>query len=886
MKGSMPTTFHSANLIRTGISSQSTFSFPLLVKEHHGIDRVNEPVTVGVPLPKGCIFAPSGLTLYESAQTPIPLQVQVVDRWSDRSIRWALLDFQATVSAKEETRYRLCLAPETTPQSGGQSSTASQSMVDPVVTAENSTFFFDQQFCKPFDRIVVQDLDMLAEGGSHLVLIDEADQAYEPRVQQRVLETTGPIRTTVKLIGILHTTQHDPKARVIVRLNFYPRSNVVAMQVTLHNPRAASHAGGLWDLGDQGSFFFKSFSLLLPMRTHRGRRIGWTTQHSRALKEEETEHFAIYQDSSGGENWQSTNHVNRFGKTTPLFRGYRVTADQHLIEEGDRALPVLVMQDQQKSVAVTVDRFWQNFPTALAVCGNQLILGLFPAQHSDLYELQGGEQKTQTIYMSLAGPEDRMEPLNWVHHRLIPRMEPEYYANSRAFSYVTPQSTDSQADCCVLVETAIEGPQSFFARREIIDEYGWRHFGDLYADHEAVKHEGASPLVSHYNNQYDALYGMIVQYIRSGDQRWFELMRDLAGHVIDIDIYHTEGDRPAYNGGLFWHTDHYLDAATATHRTYSRAAGKIQSQNSYGGGPSNEHNYATGLLHYYFLTGDEAAREAVQGLADWVINMDRGSRHGLGYLDRRPTGLCSATVDRNYHGPGRGAGNSLSVLLDAYRLTRQDRYLAKAEQVIRRCIHPKDHIQQHHLEDIEHRWSYTVFLQALGKFLEYKAEKDELDFMYGYARASLLHYAEWMSTHETPYSQVLDRVEIPTETWPAQDIRKCWVFHIAAKHAAEPLRSVLKEKANFFFHTCIQDLRSWPTCTLMRPLVLLMTNAHVQAYFQQHQDETAPQPSRDYDFGQPHRFLSQFAELYWLREKLSRVVRVTRRVAQCLGNIA
>ena len=82
----------------------------------------------------------------------------------------------------------------------------------------------------------------------------------------------------------------------------------------------------------------------------------------------------------------------------------------------------------------------------------------------------------------------------------------------------------------------------------------------------------------------------------SGDVRWYQLMRDLARHVIDIDIYHTQEDRPAYNGGLFWHTDHYTDAATATHRSYSRANRDTQGGSRYGGGPSNEHNYTTGLL--------------------------------------------------------------------------------------------------------------------------------------------------------------------------------------------------------------------------------------------------------------------------------------------------
>ena len=37
--------------------------------------------------------------------------------------------------------------------------------------------------------------------------------------------------------------------------------------------------------------------------------------------------FAVYQDSSGGANWQSSNHVNREGHVPTSFRGYRALVD-------------------------------------------------------------------------------------------------------------------------------------------------------------------------------------------------------------------------------------------------------------------------------------------------------------------------------------------------------------------------------------------------------------------------------------------------------------------------------------------------------------------------------------------------------------------------------
>ena len=77
-----------------------------------------------------------------------------------------------------------------------------------------------------------------------------------------------------------------------------------------------------------------------------------------------------------------------------------------------------------------------------------------------------------------------------------------------------------------------------------------------------------------------------------------------------------------------------------------------------------------------------------------------------------------------------------------------------------------------------------MFLQALGKYLDYKAERGELDALYAYARASLLHYARWMAEHEYPYLSKPEMLEYPTETWAAQDMRKAEVLQEAGRWAA------------------------------------------------------------------------------------------------------
>jgi hypothetical protein len=418
-----------------------------------------------------------------------------------------------------------------------------------------------------------------------------------------------------------------------------------------------------------------------------------------------------------------------------------------------------------------------------------------------------------------------------------------------------PASEDPDDRLQTLLSAVVSGDNSFFARREIIDEYGWRNYGEIYADHEAAHYTGPKPIVSHYNNQYDVVYGMLLQFWRTGDRRWWELLDPLARHVVDIDIYHTTRDRAAYSGGLFWHTDHYRDAATCTHRAYSKA--NCPPGGSYGGGPSSEHNYTTGLLHYYFITGDPNARDTVLELADWVVRMDDGSRTLVGVLDDGPTGLASATRHSDFHGPGRGAGNSVNALLDAWLLSGKQHYLDMAETLVRRCIHPTDDVAARDLLNVEDRWSYTVFLSVLARYLDLKAEAGQLDGMYAYAQTSLLNYARWMLEHEEPYFDHPEKLEYPTETWAAQEFRKANVFRLAARHADEPLREGLLRRGDEFAERAWHDLLRFPSCTTARPLTILMSEGTRDAFFRARPLEPAPAPSQPSSFSPAETFVPQ-----------------------------
>ena len=771
-------------------------------------ERLGEPVTVGVALPRGQVQRGDGWSLKDAAGADVPVQTTTLDRWGDGSVRWQLVEFQASVPAGTSATYTLQPgAVATTPDGGLTVEHAGENLL--VVTG-GARFQVPRSGSALFADVQVNGLSVL---GSSSIEAEDADgNRYRFVTRRAGVERAGFLRTVVQLTGGIDDAEGHRWLDATVRLHFFSGLGTVRIELAITNVRAARHGGGLWDLGDPGSVLLRDLSVVLARRVS-SPHVAASVDRSEPLVPCGSL-FGLYQDSSGGERWRHPNHANRDGVVPTTFQGYRALRRAADVS-GLRATPVVSSGMGADQLTIAMRYFWETFPRAIEADSERSVIGVLPRHFADAHELQGGERTTTTFAVCFGPDTVSDEPLFWVRSPLRVHAAPASYQRAGLWAPMTRGSRAAHQRYDQLVGVAIDGADTFRQRRETIDEYGWRNFGEIYADHESVGE--VEPIASHYNNQYDAIGGFVTRFLQTGDHRWWSLADELATHVTDIDLYHTTEDRAAYNGGYFWHTQHYLPAQTSTHRAYSRLTG------SGGGGPSNEHNYTTGLVLHYFLTGSESSRAAVLQLADWVLDMDDGTKSKFRWIDRHDTGLASGTRSFDFHGPGRGAGNSINALLDAHRLTGDPRYLEKADRLVARCVHPAEDPADIDPLDAENRWSYTVFLQTLGKYLEHRAERDLTDARYEYARAVLLRYARWMSTHERPYLDHPERLEYPTETWAAQDLRKAAVFEFAARHTQdEGDYASFLARADGFVDDALSTLAQMPTWRLVRPTVLLL----------------------------------------------------------------
>lgn len=784
--------------------------------------RSKEPVTIGVPCPRGSIFSVDNFEFVSGAKR-FPVQTTPLTHWPDKSVKWLLCDFLAELAPKETMK--LQLQKTLVQPSGAIHLRHSDGSIE--IDTGVAKFTMDSRKFLPFKRVDFKGKTLVETPQPGVWVSDQNARQLQFNIKKTEVECHGHVRLTLRFSGIL---DHHQAVKFDARLHYYNDTARSCMELTIHNSKAAKHPKGIWDLGDPSSFLFKE--LVLSLHTASDNiflKKLKSTPNSDWQECPTSGELRIYQESSGGKNWDSPNHRNRNGDVPMQIKGYQVLKVPEIIERGDRSQPLLwAGVSTGIGLSIVVPRFWQEFPKAASMDRNRVCVSFFPAEFPDFHELQGGEQKTHTVFIDFGTSEDNA---GWGLSKIEAVPEPESVNISKVLPEIICGVAPSK-DYEKYLQAALDGETSFFAKREIIDEYGWRNFGDLYADHEAVFDTSGKPFISHYNNQYDPLASFYREFLRSGDVRWKELAEGLARHVLDIDINHTDLDREEFCHGLFWHTDHYLDADLATHRCVSKGHLRKKTPELVGGGPGAQHCYTTGLKFHYYMTGDLVYREAVLGLTNWCCISLQGSQTILAALLRgvrlvrtlKTSGKERSVISK--YPLDRGSGNCLKAYLDAYELTGNKHYLTIAGDLVKGTIHPADCVPDRGLLNAEITWSYTVFLASVGEYLECKISAGEMDEDFYYASQSLKVYADWMAKHERFYLDYSEALHFPNETWAAQELRKSVVFYFSAKYSKE-MKTDLQLKAEMFAKRALSELSAWGDGYLTRPTVLILQNGWV-----------------------------------------------------------
>lgn len=629
-------------------------AFTATVRESAGCPRHGEIATQGIPFPAGALPDASALRVTTAAGATVPCQASALARWPDGSVRVALVSFPAEVDAGGSAEYRLGTgtdAPPAPPARITLSETDSEVIIDtgPIAATVSRTHGRLLESVRRRDGTLLKRPDEIWE----LVLEEESGRCVRSgghTVTGVEFADRGPLRALLVRTG---SFADDAGTLVDFRLQLEAVAGSDALRVEAVIVNREPGAGvflrrwsmELGGLGARGARVWAGPDESLPaepgsvLYQHREDRLSWTgPTGSRDWAPGQSPGFVRAGGVAIGPRW----FWERFPQAIRCERtGLR--CDLIPPPHDERDLPTR----WQQRMAETTDRYTVGgvgYPQSPGKMG--------------LFRLAPGEALHQEFLFVFDGAPDEadvaraMAPLR---HRLRAVPDPSYTAATKVFGEFHPADGRFPR-----YEASVEKTyESYLAKRKARREYGFENFGDDTFEW------GYGPSFTYWSNaEYDRHHAFLLQYLRSGDPRWWELGEQQARQYRDVVVTHAgppgvKGGPRHHNATALWMPQHEEQYWVADHTASGASCG---------------HSWAEGMAEYWLLTGDPWSREVVLELAEWYCNRVENNDFGAGGQERGPgwaliavSGLATALQNDRLRRAGDTIANWLVEWQDPMR---------------------------------------------------------------------------------------------------------------------------------------------------------------------------------------------------------------------------
>ena len=461
---------------------------PLTITDFSGtsvndLARPSEPVTGGVPMPRGLVRDLSKLRIVDAAGKPVPCQFGVIDRWlaeTDPSVRWLLVDFIGKVPATETATYYLR-------DDGGEKAAATPLKVadeaDKVTVITGPLKFTVSK--KAFNVIDEAWFDINNDGqladdeqyiksspdnGGVVTSGDWAEQGYKagekyysatkpPRLF--VIEENGPCRVSIRVDGTHYARDGgcpDGLYDYRVRIQAFAGQRYVKVAYSISNMRVAEK----WkippiknfEVGTKIEFPADNSVVFMPGNDHYALPpYQWDGMPQTFASPGRADEFGrlcsdsrvtLYQDSSGGEQWQKlarNGYNSRIfgGDTVPgvTFRGYKISKDGKDEFAGEHAPGLIDIRNKNRGMMLMFRDFWQQYPKAFYGEKGHVAAKIFPDEANRTFHVNRATCRTHEMLFMFHGAKHWPAHMDWFlqgfQNPLLPRAAAEWYARSEAW---------------------------------------------------------------------------------------------------------------------------------------------------------------------------------------------------------------------------------------------------------------------------------------------------------------------------------------------------------------------------------------------------------------------------------------------------------------------
>lgn len=616
--------------------SSSAKDLTISVVEPSGVMRQGWPVTSGIPFAQGALTNDQNVALVTDDGQPVPLQTEALTRWPDGSVRWLLLDFQVDLAAKQKKQFTLRHGPGVMRPTVAEPVRVSARDHRTTIETGRLRLELSEADFNPFgavwtdlngDGTIANDERVTSGADSGAFVRDSSSRRFaaDKSPAEIVVEQAGPLRVCVRVSG-RHADDRGVMFSYVVRLHAYRGQPFIRCAYTFINDQPDALMTSIKELG--------LTARLAPEmgRADSGILDGRTTTGGRVFQVDEQRY-------------------ERDGQAA-----------------GTHAAGWASVAGPKGGFALGLREFWQNWPKAIEARNGAVTLGICPDFPSGLYDgkpleeenklyfaLRGGVHtfkvgvaKTHEVWARFfagqAGATNLTQFFQAAEEPLLATCEPAYVSATLAAGEFPAAAAEKFLGYDAWFDRALT---AHLKRRDDVREYGMLNYGDWFGERG----------VNWGNLEYDLAGGMFIQYLRTGDRRFFQRGESAARHHIDVDVIHATNSQlknpwgpPPKTGEIWLHSlnhtgGYYTNAPLPVAETYQRGHSR-----DFG------HVWINGDLNYYYLTGDRRARDVALMAADAMAD----------------------SMPNSYGNHIRDVGWPLILVLAAYEATGDAKYLEAA----------------------------------------------------------------------------------------------------------------------------------------------------------------------------------------------------------------
>jgi hypothetical protein len=600
---------------------------PIIVQERAGHGRNSEPVTLGVPFARGELLPNVPVRLVEVGGNPVEAQFKPMAVWDDGSTKWLKCDFQARVAANSTAQYTL---EKNASHSSATELTAIESSSEIIVTTGPLRFAINKMRFNLFDRVWLDlngdrqytpDEEIISPGSRGPVVtangLDYLASAQPP--EQIEIEEQGPMKVVIKVSG-RHYNDGDFLLKYETRIYAYAGQPYVKLWHVYANGQSVSTLGSSVDPAFSAEFDRYALEWQLNLAGAKTVRLGGDNGAEFL--------FSLPIGNNAHLLQHDRNDVN-----VPL--SFDILQNNQVVSSGSRAEGWGDFRDDKWGLLISTRYFWQKYPKGVLFDDNgKVALELAPTPEYFWPAMGTGDEILLYFHPASETTQAHARAMSLSKKPLFPHASPQQYVESNVFYALSEGLPTRWPRLAGYID---EATQNHFFNREDLALYGNINFGDAPSEPygtfpSEIDNSGWG------NNYYDGLLLTPIRlFAQTGDLTYADIFIPGAWHWMETDCWNT------------YDADDWMNGYCPAYSAYHRLIGHFQ------------HHYGEGIWYYYYLTGDERAREVGLRAANSIIYRQTWGNENTG---------CRQAYQR------------ASACLEAWKCTRDSIYLNHARLLL------------------------------------------------------------------------------------------------------------------------------------------------------------------------------------------------------------